>query len=101
MRPCLTFLLLAFLCLARLSANTEERDWSLESGDTLHGELIRYEEAAGMSDVMQHEVLSNTHTSHTETRLLYHSLLLRSDVIDMPYHAMISLKVCIYTPVSS
>ena len=45
-----------------------------------------------MNDVMQHEVLSNTHTSHTDARLLYHSLLLRSDVIDMPHHAMISLR---------
>ena len=36
-----------------------------------------------MNDVMQHEVLLNTHTSHTETRPICHSLLLRSDVIDI------------------
>ena len=47
MRSCLTFLFLAFLGLARLSANTDERDWTLESGDTLHAELIRYDEATG------------------------------------------------------
>ncbi|MFA6288100.1 MAG: hypothetical protein WC661_12015 [Opitutaceae bacterium] len=47
MRLFLTFFLLAILGLARLSANTDERDWSLESGGTLHAELIRYEEATG------------------------------------------------------
>ena len=36
-----------------------------------------------MHDVMQHEVLSNIHTSHTETRPISHSLLLRSNVIDI------------------
>ena len=38
------------------------------------------------NDVMQHEVTSNIHTSHTEIRLIFHSLLLRSDVTDI--HSM-------------
>ena len=38
------------------------------------------------NDVMQHEVTSNIHTSHTEIRLKFHSLLLRSDVTDI--HSM-------------
>ena len=36
-----------------------------------------------MNDVMQHEVTSNIHTSHTKLRLVLHSLLLKSDVTNI------------------
>ena len=49
-----------------------------------------------MNDVMQHEVLLNIHTSHTEPRPISHSLLLRSDVIDMRYHACHNKVPCMW-----
>ena len=63
------------------------------------------------NDVMQHKVTSNIHTSHTEIRLIFHSLLLRSDVTDihsMRWYLLDSLsintrlesatEVLVYTP---
>ncbi len=47
MRHPIIYLVLVFMCLTRLSANTDERVWTLESGKSFRAELVRYDEAAG------------------------------------------------------